>query len=119
MRSKADRPAAVLRAVEGTLPSYNDISNFSRDPLLRSADDLEVEDGLLKRTEEPQPDGQQHLGAPGGGDVSQVDDVGPAEASEQLSHHGLGLRVVAAYKHGVICCGKLSGIDHQVGVHGV
>ena len=47
------------------------------DPKL--TDDLEVEDGLLKCTEQPQPDGQ-HLGTARGGDVSQVDDVGPAEA---------------------------------------
>lgn len=49
-------------------------------------DDLEVEDGLLKCTEQPQPDGQQHLGTARGGDISQVDDVGLAEAPEQLGH---------------------------------
>ena len=31
---------------------------------LGSADDLEVEDGLLESTEQPQPDGHNHLRAP-------------------------------------------------------
>jgi hypothetical protein len=52
----------------------------------KSTDDLEVKDGLLKCTEQPQPDRQQHLGTPRGGDISQVDDVGPAEAPKQLGH---------------------------------
>ncbi len=71
-----------------------------------SADDLEVKDGLLESTEQPQPDGQQHLRAPCRRDVPQIDNVVPAEASEQLGHRLLGVRVVAANKHGVVGAGK-------------
>src|SRR5215210_3616412 len=62
---------------------------------------------------------EEHLRAPGCCDVSKVDDVGPAEAPEQLGHRCLCLRVVAANEHRVVGTGELLGIDHEVGVHGM
>src|SRR5215203_6348295 len=86
---------------------------------LQSANDLEVEDRLLERAEQPQPDRHNHLRAARSSDVPQIDDVGPAEAPEQLGHLGLRLPIVATNEHAVVRPGKLSGVDHEVGVHGV
>src|ERR671917_1690093 len=71
----------------------------------RSADDLEVEAGLLEHTDQPHPNGKQHLGASRGGYVAQVDDVNPAKAPEQRTHLGLGLSIVSTHEHGVVSCG--------------
>src|SRR5688572_27506908 len=60
-----------------------------------SANNLEVEHGGAQRAVEPHPDRQQHLGAAGGADVAEVDDIGVAEASQQLDGLRLGVRVVA------------------------
>src|SRR5215203_6730382 len=95
------------------------MSNNTRPGKLGSAYDLEVEERLLECTKQPQPDGQKHLRAPRRGDVSKVDDIRPAEASEQLGNPFLGLRVVAAHEHGVVTSAKLSRVVHEVGVHGV
>src|SRR5215213_5502711 len=61
---------------------------------LGSTDDLEVENGLLECTEQPQPYRQQHLGT-----------------------LRLRLRVITAHKHGVVGLSELSGVDHEVSVH--
>ena len=88
----------------------------SADP--RSADDLEIEDGLLESAEQPQPDRHNHLRS-------------PRSAMSPRSRMSIQPKPGAARspwpspprrrrrRTRCVRLSELGGIDHQVGVHGV
>ena len=73
------------------------------------ASDVEVEHRRLEADHQPQPEGEQHLHAARGGDVTEIDRIVPPELAEDFLYLGFGVGVVSAEKDVILNPRKESG----------